>query len=176
LVLDKFLRPTGTEATPVTRALDVVADLYYLDEHAIGPALSSGLVVLKDRHIDTIFSTLIPTLAKHATFHSEARALIWLNALMSELQHRPDLTVYVDAPQETRLKRIRGRTRPVVEDRAHEVNREDIAVFAERDRLMRTAIEAEPTRFLVMDNDSRPVEQAAEDVLSWINAQQAQNS
>jgi thymidylate kinase len=95
---------------------------------------------------------------------------------MSELQHRPDLTVYVDAPQETRLKRIRGRTRPVVEDRAHEVNREDIAVFAERDRLMRTAIEAEPTRFLVMDNDSRPVEQAAEDVLSWINAQQAQNS
>lgn len=176
LAEDKFLRPVGSEATRLTRALDVVADLYYLDEHVIGPALASGLLVLKDRHIDTVFSTLVPALARRDTIETEARALTWLNAVLGELRYQPDLTVYVDAPLEVRLRRIKGRTRHLIEDRAHEVSREDIAVFAERDRLMRTVIDAEPSRFLVVDNGARPVEQATKDVLSWITAHKVRNS
>src|SRR5579875_3143650 len=60
---DKFLRPaSGTADTYFTRALEEVADLYYLDERVIGPALTRGQVVLKDRHRDTILCMQVPAL------------------------------------------------------------------------------------------------------------------
>jgi thymidylate kinase len=73
---DKFLRPDQGEPTTVlARALEIVADLYYLDEQIIGPALKRGDVVLKDRHMDTVFSTLVPTLVRAGALHDESRAL-----------------------------------------------------------------------------------------------------
>jgi len=167
---DKFLRPVANEpSTHFTRALEEVADLYYLDERVIGPALSRGEVVLKDRHRDTIFYTLIPTLASSGAIANEERALTWLSVLCSELKHPPDLTVYVSAPLDVRLERIAQRERHLVEDRAHEVSDDDRAVFAARDRIMRWLMDDESGRFLIVNNGKQSIEKGAREVVEAIS-------
>lgn len=150
---DKFLRPAkGGTATYLTRALDIVTDLYYLDERVIGPALAQGKVVLKDRHRDTILYTLIPTLVSSGAVRNVERALTWLSVVMSELRRPPDLTVCVSAPLSVRLERIRQRTRHLMEDRANEISDYDRAVFNDRDQIMFRLIKEDPSRFLLINN------------------------
>lgn len=173
---DKFLRPVGDEeATLRTRALEIVADLYYQDEREIGPALQQGHVVLKDRHLDTIFYTLTPSLIDGSAERDENRGLTWLNVLCSELRHRPALTVYVDAPLALRVQRIHARQRHLQEERPHEVSPEDIEVFAARERIVRQLMRKEPSRFLVLDN-SRPLIEGATAVIKAIRTQLASSS
>jgi thymidylate kinase len=102
---DKFLRPLPDEAaTHFTRALEEVTELYYLDERVIAPAIEQRRVVLKDRHFDTVLYTLVPTLCDAGAIPDQDEALTWLRGLMSHLKYRPDITVYVDAPLEVRLR------------------------------------------------------------------------
>ena len=166
---DKFLRPVADDAaTPITRTLEEVADLYYFDERIIGPALACGHKGLKDRHRDTIFYTLTPTLVTSGTIANEERVLGWLTALCSELLHPPDLTVYVWAPLSIRLERIARRPGHFAEGRAHKASDEDRAVFAARDRIIAWLIAKEPTRFLTVDNGEHPIEKGAQEVVEAI--------
>jgi thymidylate kinase len=168
---DKFLRPVpGDSATVLTRTFDVVADLYYLDEAVISPALDADLVVLKDRHLDTVLYTLPPTLVRAGAVASEERAHTWLRAVLSELRHRPAVTVYVDAPLDVRLQRITHRTRHLSEARSAEVSAADLDVFAARERIIRQLIAAEPARFITVENGHRPLHEAASDVLALVHA------
>jgi thymidylate kinase len=173
LARDKFLRPqVGDPATVVTRALDIVADLYYLDEQVIGPALAAGQVVLKDRHFDTIFYTLVPVLTEVGTARAQSRALAWLSALVSKLRHFPAATVLVDAPLEVRLDRIHWRTRhsPEPEHRAHDISGEDLAIFAAREQILRQLVAAEPARFSTVDNGTAPLHEGVRQVLALVTA------
>jgi thymidylate kinase len=166
---DKFLCPApGESATLLTRALDVVADLYYFDERVIGPALDAGHVVLKDRHLDTVLSTLAPTLVTAGRFTKECRALQWLSALLGELRHRPSVTVNVEAPLDVRRQRIAQRTQRVVEARAADVSATDLEIFAARERVMHQLMAAEPTRFLTVDNGHRSLHEVTRDVLALV--------
>jgi thymidylate kinase len=166
---DKFLRPvSGEQSTYFTRALEEVADLYYLDERVIGPACERSMIVLKDRHRDTILYTLAPMLLSAGAITSQERALTWLSVLMSELRYRPAFTVYVAAPLPVRLARIAERTRHLVEDRANEVSEDDRAVFAARDRIMQQLLDDEPERFLVINNSDRPIAKGAREIVAAI--------
>ncbi len=166
---DKFLRPTpGDPATYLTRALEEVADLYYLDERVIGPACEHSVIVLKDRHRDTILYTLAPMLVSAGVIASHERALTWLSALMSELRYRPAFTVYVSAPLPVRLARIAGRTRHLVEDRANEVSEDDRAVFTARDQIIQQLLDDEPGRFLVINNGDRSIAEGAGEIVAAI--------
>lgn len=167
---DKFLRPVADEpATVLTRALETVTDLYYLDERVIAPALEAGYVVLKDRHLDTIFYTLVPALVQAGVSRDESRALTWLSIMLSKLRDRPAVTVYVDAPLEVRLERIKKRPRKFEEDRAHKVGQEDLEVFVARERVVRQLMATEPARFLTVDND-RPLPEGVSQVLGLVHA------
>ena len=85
---DKFLRPLpGEPATHFTRAFEEVADLYYLDERVIGPALARDELVLKDRHYHTVLYTLTPTLVDADVFADENGALVWLRSLLTGITH-----------------------------------------------------------------------------------------
>src|SRR5262249_35285261 len=91
---DKFLRPVaGQDATIITRALDIAADLHYLDTRVIGPELARSAVVLKDRHVDTVLYTLAPSLLAESAFADPDAPLACLNALVAPLLFRPALTV-----------------------------------------------------------------------------------
>lgn len=174
---DKFLRPVaGEPTTALTRALDLVADLYYLDERVIGPALLRSDVVLKDRHMDTIFYTLVPPLVAAGAVHDESRALTWLGVMLSEIRHQPTVTVYVDAPLDVRLERITYRSRHLTEDRAREFSAEDLAVFAARERVIRQLLTAQPGRFITVDNGNRPLQEGVSEVLAVVNAWRPRSS
>jgi thymidylate kinase len=169
LAVDKFLRPVaGQDATAVTRALEVVADLYFLDARVIGPAAARGAIVVKDRHVDTVLYTLTPALLDAGVFADQEPALAWLQALFMPLQVPPSLTVYVDAPLQERLRRIGSRRRHLVEDRADQVNDDDLRVFEARDAIARRLIAAEPNRFLVVENSSRPVDVLAVELANLV--------
>jgi thymidylate kinase len=159
---DKFLRSVpGDESTVITRALEIAADLYYLDQFVIGPALSKGLVVLKDRHIDTNLYTVAPALIASGAIGDEAAVLAWLASLNAHLTHTPDLTVYVDAPLAVRIARIVGRVRSLVEDRPNDVSPEDINIFNERDRIARRLMARAPDRYLlIVNNENDPMDAA----------------
>lgn len=166
---DKFLRPLPDEpATVLTRALDEVADLYYLDESVIGPALDRGQVVLKDRHTDTLLYTLTPMLVNSGGVPGDEQALAWLHALLGQIRHRSDLIVYVEVPLPIRVERITRRERHLHEHRASEVSEDDLAVFAMRDRVIQK-LQAEPAcGRLVVGNGDWPIEEGAEEVLETI--------
>lgn len=176
LTQDKFLQSVTDETTSLTRALDITSDLYYLDEHVIAPAVAAGVVVLKDRHVDTVLASQVPALTAAGAVSSESRALTWLSILMSELRHKPDLTIYVDAPLEVRLDQIRSRTRRLAEAGSQKVSEDDLVVFAERDRLMRLLINEEPHRFLIVDKGSRSLYESSQEVVSRIFSLQGSKS
>ncbi|WP_433228777.1 dTMP kinase [Actinomadura formosensis] len=166
---DKFLRPVRDEpATLLTRALDEVADLYYLDERVIGPALSRGRVVLKDRHQDTIFYTLVPTLVAGGAVPDEEQALGWLCGLLSRLRHLPDLTVYVEAALPVRLERIARRGRRLHEHRGNEADEDDLAVFAARDRVIQRLLADQDSECLLVNNGDRRIEEGAREVIEVV--------
>jgi thymidylate kinase len=170
LARDKFLRPVrGEAATVLTRALEIVADLYYLDELVIAPAIEAGQVVLKDRHLDTVLYTQVPLLIAASAGRTQSRVMSWLSILLSELHYTPALTVYVDAPMEDRLKRIKRRRLERAEDRARQVSREDLEVFAAREQIVQRLMAAEPQRFLTVDN-SRPLAEGVSQILELIHA------
>lgn len=173
VVRDKFLRPTPDEpATVLTRALEIVADLYYLDERVIAPAIEAGYIVLKDRHIDTVFFTQVPVLAQADMKWSPTHVQAWLSVLMSELRYFPAVTVYVDAPLEVRLARIKRRQRHLAEHRVNQVTDEDLEVFVTRERIMRQLISSAPSRFLTVDN-SRPLAEGVSQILELVHTRRS---
>lgn len=168
---DKFLRPLPGEATTaMTRALEIVADLYYQDEREIGPALQHGAVVLKDRHLDTIFYTLTPTLTSLGAIKDAEQALTWLHGLCSQLRYRPNLTIYADAPLSVRMRRIAQRKRSLREERGEAVSAEDARVFAARELIAGRLITEQPSRFLVVDNGHRPLLEGVREIVEAIEA------
>lgn len=174
---DKLLRPTvGEPATMLTRALEVVADLYYFDERVIGPALEAGAVVLKDRHLDTVISTLVPSLVQTGAIPTDVHALTWLSVLLGELRHPPDMTVYVDPPLDVRVARIRDRRQRRVEVRGNHVSDEDLAVFAARAREMQQLIAAKPDRFITVRNSNRELDEGVRQVVARIDSWQRKGS
>lgn len=162
-----FLRPVpGDESTAITRALEIAADLYHLDHYVIGPALSWGAVVLKDRHRDTNLYTVAPTLLASGAMNNETTALNWLSSLNTQLTHAPNLTVYVDAPLRLRIERIRRRQRTLVEGRAQDVSNEDIQVFQQRGKIAKWLIVDDPGRHMVLYNDDIDVINAASHIIA----------
>lgn len=170
---DKFLRPApGEPATALTRALEIVADLYYLDEQVIAPALGAGYVVLKDRHLATVLYTQVPTLVRAGAWPTDSQAMTWLSVMMSGLRYSPAVTVYVNAPLEVRLARINKRPRHFDEDRAHKVSHEDVEVFTARERIVRRLVAAEPSRFLTIEND-RSLPEGVSRVLALVHSRRS---
>ncbi len=171
LTRDKFLRSLpGDGSTALTRAMDIVADLYYFDERVIGPALDAGCIVLKDRHVGTVLSTLVPSLVTAAAIEHEVAALAWVSGLLAELRQVPAVTVYVDAPLDVRLDRMRQRTRHLTEDRAHDISPSDLEVFAHRERVMRQLIADAPAQFVTVHNGHVPLTEGVKRVLAFIDA------
>jgi thymidylate kinase len=166
---DKFLRPSQTEAaTNLTRALEEVIDLYYLDERIIGPALTRGQVVLKDRYCDTVLYTLGPALVDAGVVSDEDAAFDWLRSVLAQLRHRPDVTVYVDAPLDVRVRRIRNRSRSLIEAQANELSAADLRVLARREDVARRLIREERHRFLVLDNGRWSIEEGAKEIVAVV--------
>lgn len=158
LTENKFLRMNRDGASALTETLYIVADLYSQDEFDIKPALAQGKVVLKERHLDSIFACQFPKILADYPDRKEGELTEWLNSLCSNLKE-PDLTVFLDVPETELRNRIIGRGEALSES--------DIAVFKSRqaiyDRIAATGIK----RWMRADNRHSP-DQTAEVIIGKI--------
>ncbi|MFZ1812276.1 MAG: dTMP kinase [Candidatus Saccharimonadales bacterium] len=147
LTENKFLRMNRDGASALTETLYIVADLYSQDEFDIKPALAQGKIVLKERHLDSIFACQIPKILADYPDRREGELTGWLDSLCSSLKE-PDLTVFLDVPEIELRNRIVGRGEAISES--------DITVFKSRqaiyDRIATTGLK----RWMRTDNQHSP--------------------
>jgi dTMP kinase len=159
---DKFLRLQKNIPTAFSGAMCVIADLYYQDEHEIKPKLNEGKIVLKERHIDTLFACEIPKIKDDYPDLDTESLYNWIESVSTQL-YIPDLTFLLMVSEDILIERIRNR--------GESVSEEDLRVFAEREKIYRQLAEKYKDRIVVFDNKKeieKAVEEFTEFILSFI--------
>ena len=158
LTKDKFLRLQSKMPTAFSGAMYVIADLYYQDEHEIRPKLNEGKIVLKERHVDSLFACEIPKIRDEYPHITTELLNNWMESISTYL-YKPDLTFLLIVPEDILLERIRSR--------GESVSDEDLRIFAEREKIYRLRAEKHKNRIIVFDND-KEIEKAVEDITEQI--------
>ena len=158
LTTNKFLRHQKNVPTAFSGTMQVVADLYYQDEYEIKPRLDERKIVLKDRHIDTLFACEIPKVKEDYPQLDEETVYHWIESTTSNL-YIPNLTFLLTVPEDVLIDRIRGR--------GESVSDEDLRIFAKRDRIYKKLAERHKDMIVVFDNN-RAVEEATEEIADRI--------
>ncbi len=162
LTRDKFLRMQNDIPTAFSGAMYVIADLYYQDEHEIKPKLNEGKIVLKERHIDSLFACEIPKIRDEYPHITTELLYNWIESVSTHL-YIPDLSFLLIVPEDILIERIRSR--------GESVSDEDLRVFAEREKIYRRLAEKHKDRIVVFDNNKeieKVVEEITEQILSFI--------
>lgn len=162
LTRDKFLRLWNNMPTAFSGAMYVIADLYYQDEYEIKPKLNEGKIVLKERHIDSLFACEIPKIKDEYPHFDTELLYNWIESVSTHL-YKPDLTFLLIVPENILIKRIRSR--------GESVSDEDLRVFAEREKIYRRLAEKYKDRIVVFNNNKeieKAVEEITEQILSFI--------
>lgn len=108
LVRDKFLRLNASGPSAMTETMYVLSDLYSQDEFDIAPALRRGEVIIKERHIDSIFACQIPKIIDDYANRREEAIFSWLRVACAELTE-PHLTVFLRVSDDVLGRRIEAR-------------------------------------------------------------------
>ena len=158
LTENKFLRMNRNGASALTETLYVVADLYSQDEFDIRPALAQGKIVLKERHLDSIFACQIPKILTDYPDRKVDELIEWLDSMCSSLKE-PDLTVFLDVPEIELRNRIVGRGEALSES--------DVTVFKSRQAIYDRIAANGYKRWMRADNQHSP-DQTAEVIIRKI--------
>lgn len=158
LTSDKFLRFGNNVPIAFSGTMYVIADLYYQDEQEIRPKLKDRKIVLKERHVDTLFACQIPKIKDDYPQLDYESLYHWIKSAISNL-YVPDLTFLLTVSEEVLISRIRGR--------GESISDEDLRIFAERDRIYKQLAEKHKDRIVIFDNN-RAVEEASEEITDRI--------
>ena len=165
LVENKFLRLNDLKGpSSLTESLYIISDLYSQDELDIKPALQKGMIVLKERHRDSIVACQIPKIMND--YPNANQIFWWIQQVCSQLTE-PDLTIFLRVSSDKEVKR-RIKAREGVGPTAA-----DFAVFRERQVIYdRLAAENQHRWFEVINNDESPedsVEIISEEIMRrWV--------
>ncbi len=155
---DKFLRFGYSMSTALTETMYVITDLYYQDEIEIKPALEKGKIVLKERHIDTLFACQIPKIMDDYKKSRYDELHQWIRDTTSNL-YTPDLTFLLTIPIGVMKARLKDREEPVSDG--------DLKVFEEREKIYEQLTREHKERIDVFDND-RSIEEATNKITERI--------
>ena len=158
LTQDKFLRFGEPLPTAFAETMRVVADLYYQDELEISPAIAEGKVVLKERHIDTIFACQIPKIRCDYPEANFADLWTWVKELTRNL-YIPHLTFLLSLPRIVQVARIKGRGETASGD--------DLRIFEERDRIYSRLAKEHKDRIVIFDNN-KSVQKATDEIAVYM--------
>jgi thymidylate kinase len=120
---NKFLRLNTPELSAFTETMYILSDLYSQDEFEIAPALRSGAVVIKERHIDSILACQFPKIIEDYPKSNEEDVYAWLQHTCGRL-NQPDLTVFLRVSDSVLHDRICAR--------GERVTASDLTVFKKR--------------------------------------------
>jgi len=155
LTKDKFLR--FGKKTAFTGTMYVIADLYYQDEQEIKPALEEGRIVLKDRHIDSLFACQIPKIKEEYPELENDKLYEWIRQTSRNL-YVPDLTFLLTVPLSVQIERVKGRGELISE--------EDLSVFDEREKIYKH-LSKDNSRIIVFENN-KLVDGAVDEITEFI--------
>ena len=147
LTQNKFLRLNDFGVSALTETLYVLADLYSQDEFEIRSALQQGAVVVKERHVDSIFACQLPKIVNDYPMSDEEQVFQWLRHMCSQLTE-PDLTVFLSVSDEELGRRIKMR--------GEQVSADDFTVFRERQVIYDRVATEDQHRWLEVINDGNP--------------------
>lgn len=140
---DKFLASESGNQDAFTSAMLVISDLFYLNEHFIVPALKEGKIVLKDRHIDSLFTCEIPKINRDYPDKTVQNLYNWMKGVSSQL-YIPDKTFLLTLPEDEQKRRIITR--------GEDVSKNDLSVFFEREIIYQKLYVENPQRILKYNN------------------------
>lgn len=146
---NKFLRLDFSEPTAFTETMYVLSDLYSQDESEIRPAIHKGFVVLKERHIDSIFACQIPKILDDYPSSDTEKLFRWISATSSRITV-PDLTFLLDVKKEILRQRI--------EKRGEQVSESDFLVFERRQTIYDRLASENQNRWVTLANNGDPFE------------------
>ena len=148
LVQDKFLRLNDLRGpSSLTESLYIISDLYSQDELDIKPALQKGMIVLKERHTDSIVACQIPKIMND--YPNAHQIFWWIQHVCSQLIE-PDLTIFLRVSSDSEVKK-RLKAREGVGPTA-----DDFAVFRERQVIYDRLAAENQHRWFEVINDERP--------------------
>ncbi|MBU1038818.1 deoxynucleoside kinase [Patescibacteria group bacterium] len=150
---NKFFRLNTCGPSALTETMYVISDLYSQDELEIGPALKEGKVIIKERHIDSIFACQIPKIIDDYPGSNPEYLFKWLEQSLKKLR-RPNLTFFLDVKKEILKNRIVGR--------GEEVSAVDLRVFQKRQNIYNKLALKNRGRWLNIKNNGRPMESVKE--------------
>ncbi|VVB60733.1 putative thymidylate kinase [uncultured archaeon] len=151
---NKFIRFEEDTPTAFTETMYLTADLYYQDEEEIRPALKEGTIVLKERHIDTLYSCQIPKIMNDYPELEFENIYNWIKDIICNL-YVPDKTFLLTVPKDIQIERILNR--------GEEVSDEDLSVFKRRDSIYEKLYNENKDRITIFDNN-KPLDQAAQEI------------
>ena len=123
---NKFLRLNTLDPSAFTETMYVISDLYSQDELEIQPAIKSGKIVLKERHIDSILACQIPKIMDDYSGEKEDLLLPWLNSVAKYLTG-PSLRIFLEVEKDLLQERII--------ERGESVSKKDLIVFDRRQEI-----------------------------------------
>ncbi len=147
LMQNKFLRLNSTGPSALTETMYILSDLYSQDELEIRPALQQGMVVIKERHIDSILACQLPKIVKDYPESDSEQVFQWLCHICGQLTE-PDLTVFLRV-SDAELKRR-------IESRGEQATENDFAVFKKRQKIYDRLAAENRHRWLEVMNEGNP--------------------
>lgn len=149
LAENKFLRLNTAGPSALTETMYILSDLYSQDELEIRPALQRGLVVIKERHIDSILACQIPKIIDDYPSSDADRLFQWLTHASAQLTE-PDLTFFLCVQEEVLRERITAR--------GEQVSESDFVIFKRRQAIYDRLAAENQKRWITLSNDGDSVE------------------
>lgn len=141
---NKFLRFGTGMSSAFTETMLIASDMYFQDEQEIRPALKEGNIVLKERHIDTLFACQIPKIREDYPEYEYDELHKWIKQISNKL-YAPDITLLLTVPKDVQITRI--------EKRGENVSNEDLRTFEEREKIYIELAKKHKNRIILFDNN-----------------------
>jgi len=143
-----------------TETMLVASDMYFQDEQEIRPILKEGNIVLKERHVDTLFACQIPKIMEDYPEYEYGELHNWIMQISNKL-YVPDTTFLLNIHRDTQIARIKNR--------GETVSNEDLRVFDEREEIYRELAKKHKDRIILFDNN-KSIEEATIEIADIITS------
>ena len=158
LTKDKFLRFGSGARSALTETMYVIADLYFQHEMEITPFLAPNTIILKERHIDTIFACQIPKITEDYPHLTHQNLYDWVTQQVLLLSS-PNLTFLLSLPKDVQIERIKKR--------GENISEKDVQIFDQREIIYANLASKHKDRIVVFQND-KSLQEASIEIASLI--------
>lgn len=155
----RFIDIQAGDKSAFTQAMYIASDLYYQDESRIKPSIDKGMIVLKDRHLDSLIACQMPKVKTEYGESFYQKAFDWIKNV-TKMLYQPDLTIMLRLGCDTHIGRIIGR--------GEDPDYSDLDLFSERDSIYKALQNDDCSERFIDYNNERSIDEATKDIANAI--------